>query len=111
MDRRDFLASLAVSGLAACGAAKPTVPPLPPGELQGVSMDLGHRLRNGAPLLPGETERVPVLIVGGGIGGLSAGWRLAKAGFKDFLLVELESATGGNGAPGYIRIEYTGLHG
>ena len=96
MDRRDFLASLAVSGLAACGAAKPTVPPLPPGELQGVSMDLGHRLRNGAPLLPGETERVPVLIVGGGIGGLSAGWRLAKAGFKDFLLVELESATGGN---------------
>ena len=42
-------AILAASGLAACGAAKPTVPPLPPGELQGVSMDLGHRLRGGAP--------------------------------------------------------------
>ena len=49
---------------------------------------------------PSETRRVPVAIVGGGIGGLSAGWKLAKAGFKDFLLVELEAEAGGNSRAG-----------
>jgi monoamine oxidase len=41
-------------------------------------------------------RRVPVLIVGAGIGGLSAAWRLERAGVRDFALLELEATAGGN---------------
>ena len=41
-----------------------------------------------------------MLIVGAGIGGLSAGWKLAKSGFKDFLIAELETSAGGNSRAG-----------
>ncbi len=37
-----------------------------------------------------------MVIVGGGIAGLSAAWKLAKSGFRDFALLELESEVGGN---------------
>jgi glycine/D-amino acid oxidase-like deaminating enzyme len=41
-----------------------------------------------------------VVIVGAGIAGLAAGWKLARSGFADFLLVELESEAGGNSRAG-----------
>jgi protoporphyrinogen oxidase len=44
---------------------------------------------------PTRERRVPVVIVGGGISGLSAGWKLSKAGFQDFELLELETEVGG----------------
>ena len=104
MDRRHFLCSLA-SSVAAAGAASlagchGVRPPLPPGELLGASLDLGHRLREPRFPPPGETRQVPVVIVGAGVGGLAAGWKLAKAGFADFLLVELEDQPGGNSRAG-----------
>ena len=101
MDRRDFLASLAAAGLASlpgCGGQQQL--PLPPGDLLGTSMELGHLLREPPLPTPDETRRVPVAIVGGGIGGLSAGWKLAKSGFKDFLIVEMEDEAGGNSRAG-----------
>lgn len=106
MRRRDFLASLTVAGVAAggvtfSGCASPAKPPLPPGDVLGVSFNLGHLLREPNALPPpSKTQHVPVLIVGGGIGGLSAGWKLAKSGFTDFLLVELETEVGGNSRAG-----------
>ena len=108
MRRRDFLASLAAAGLASgmanlagCGSpAKPPKPPLPPGDLLGPSLELGHRLRKPDFPPPSETRRIPVVIVGAGIGGLSAGWKLAKAGFNEFLMVELEAEAGGNSRSG-----------
>ncbi|UWZ85857.1 flavin monoamine oxidase family protein [Occallatibacter riparius] len=45
---------------------------------------------------PKRTERVPVVIVGGGIAGLSAAWRLQKRGFHDFVLLEMNDQAGGN---------------
>ena len=63
-------------------------------------MDLGHRLREPNFPPPSETRRIPVLIVGAGIGGLSAGWKLAKSGFKDVLIAELEMSAGGNSRAG-----------
>jgi protoporphyrinogen oxidase len=36
-----------------------------------------------------------VVIVGGGAAGLTAAWTLAKAGFDDFVLIELENRPGG----------------
>ncbi len=49
---------------------------------------------------PTETKKTPVIIVGGGIAGLSAGWKLLKAGFTDFVILELESEVGGNARNG-----------
>lgn len=101
MDRRDFLSSLAATGLVmlpGCGSA--AKPPLPPGELSGASMDIGHLLREPNFPPPSEARRIPVAIIGAGIGGLSAGWKLAKSGFSDFLMVELESEAGGNSRAG-----------
>ncbi len=57
----------------------------------------GHKLRDRA-AFPGakQTVRVRVVIVGGGIAGLSAAWRLDKRGFHDFVLLEMDQRTGGN---------------
>ena len=61
----------------------------------------GHRLRDRAAAdAPRRTERVPLVIVGGGIAGLSAAWRLRRRGFADFVLLELEDAAGGNARGG-----------
>ena len=100
MHRRDFLASIAAAGAASLVACRSQPPALPPGELLGTSLEIGHRLRERALPAASETRRVPVLIVGAGVGGLAAGWKLAQAGFGDFLLVELEAAAGGNSRAG-----------
>jgi phytoene dehydrogenase-like protein len=93
MDRRAFLASGAA--LLAAGCA-PAAPRLPPGRMVSLQHALGHRLR--APDFPAPTEarRRKVVIVGSGIGGLSAAWRLRRAGFDDFEMLELEPSPGGN---------------
>jgi glycine/D-amino acid oxidase-like deaminating enzyme len=57
----------------------------------------GHRLRTA--FTPGPRARrgkTPIVIVGGGIAGLSAGWRLLQRGFTDFVVLEMESRAGGN---------------
>ena len=94
MKRRDFLAAAACAPLLACAGRGD--PPLPPGELQGSGMDIGHRLRERAFATPTEVRRVPVLVIGAGIAGLSAGWKLQRAGFGDFLIAEMEPEAGGN---------------
>ncbi len=99
MHRRDFLVGVSATGLlAACGSK--TAPPLPPGTLSGVNDALGHRLRKPDFPVPGETRRTTVAIVGGGIGGLSAAWKLARSGCDDFLLLEMEAEAGGNSRAG-----------
>lgn len=58
---------------------------------------LGHRLRDHASFhTPTRQVRTPIVIVGGGIAGLSAAWRLDKLGFHDFVLLEMEPQAGGN---------------
>ena len=66
------------------------------GSIVGASHEVGHRLRASGLPEPQEVRDVPVVIVGAGIAGLSAGWKLAKSGFRDFEILELESAAGGN---------------
>jgi glycine/D-amino acid oxidase-like deaminating enzyme len=96
--RRDFLASVAAATLAGCAPAGRA--PLPPGELLGMNADFGHRLRDGAFPPPTRTRRTGTVIVGAGIAGLSAAWRLARAGADDFLVLDLESEPGGNSRAG-----------
>ena len=65
------------------------------------SAALGHRLRDRAPVpAPRRRVRVPVVIVGGGIAGLSAAWRLERNGFRDYVLLEMEPEAGGNARAG-----------
>ncbi|MBK8185055.1 MAG: NAD(P)-binding protein [Candidatus Competibacteraceae bacterium] len=101
MNRRRFIGSLTAAALATGGAygwwrASPKTPALPDGEIIGAAAGLGHRLRAADLPKPTETLKTPVLICGGGIAGLSAGWKLLKSGFSDFLILELEPDVGGN---------------
>ena len=106
MKRREFLAALAAPVVAA-----PLVPALvglsrkAPRAIGGGFVDdggaLGHRLRDGT-LSPasGTARRIPIVIVGGGMAGLSAGWELQRRGVQDFVILELESQPGGNARSG-----------
>ncbi|MGE8422655.1 MAG: FAD-dependent oxidoreductase, partial [Sphingobacterium siyangense] len=69
-------------------------------QLTGTNHILGHRLR--FPDFPASTEviEVPILIVGGGIAGLSAAYRLQQKGYSDFILLDLEDEVGGNARNG-----------
>ncbi|WP_374501872.1 NAD(P)-binding protein [Zoogloea sp.] len=49
----------------------------------------GHRLRDGTPLpTPTRELRTGVAILGSGVAGLTAAWRLARDGHDDFLLLD-----------------------
>lgn len=61
------------------------------------SQERGHRVRDRASYsAPNEVRRMPVVIVGGGMAGLCAGWWLEKKGFRDFVILEMEAQAGGN---------------
>jgi hypothetical protein len=67
------------------------------GSFVNESAAAGHLLRDRKPFPPPRrTVRIPVVIVGGGISGLSAAWRLQKSGFRDFVLLEMNAQAGGN---------------
>ncbi len=70
------------------------------------SFQVGHLLRDHASFpAPNRTEKFPVVIVGGGIAGLSAAWRLRKRGFSDFVLLEMNAQPGGNARWGEKRLQ------
>ena len=74
------------------------------GTIVGASHQTGHRLREGGFPEPQQTREVPVVIVGAGIAGLSAGWKLAKSGVHDFAVLELEPEAGGNARWGQNQV-------
>ena len=102
-DRRTAL-GLGAAAVAAAGGglayALGRRPDLPPGKLGGADMARGHRLRDGGFPAPSVERDVDLVIAGGGVAGLSAGWRLADAGFTRFQLLELEDEVGGNARSG-----------
>jgi len=98
VSRRQFLCTVAAAAVAGCSTGGS--PALPPGELLGMAQTLGHRLRDGNFPPPSEVRKTGVLIVGGGISGLSAAWQLAKAAVDDFLVLEMENEAGGNSRAG-----------
>jgi protoporphyrinogen oxidase len=103
-NRREVLAGLLGLPivLAGCGAGEESKRPEYDGEFVGPSVDLGHRIRDGLHVEPAADawESTGVVIVGGGIAGLSAARRLHKAGADDFVLLELEKVAGGTARSG-----------
>src|SRR5262249_61759194 len=101
LTRRDVLA--AFLGLpAALAGCSSRMAELPDGTIVGASEGIGHRLRGNERFTPasGCWERTGVVIIGGGVAGLAAAWRFRKAGFMDFVLLELETAPGGTARSG-----------
>ncbi|HTT65892.1 MAG TPA: FAD-dependent oxidoreductase [Bryobacteraceae bacterium] len=95
--RRQFLgsASAALVGMTAKGERRIA------GSFVNDAFVRGHQIRDRAPVAaPAREERVPLVIVGGGIAGLSAAWRLQKRGFRDFVLLEMNGQAGGNARSG-----------
>jgi len=100
--RREILAAFLGLPAALAGCSSSSKLALPAGEIVGASVGIGHRLRDGARFTPSKDrwQRTGVVIVGGGIAGLATAWRFLKAGFGDFLLLELEPAPGGTSRSG-----------
>jgi protoporphyrinogen oxidase len=75
------------------------------GQFVNDAFPLGHRLRDHTQFsAPKQTQKIQVVIVGAGIAGLSAAWRLHKKGFHDFILLEMEKDPGGNSRWGQNEI-------
>ena len=97
--RRQFFQAAALVGLTRKSGVRLT------GGFVNDSHAIGHRLRDGgAASAPAGRARIPIVIVGGGIAGLSAAWRLARRGFREFVLLEMEPEAGGNARGGRNEI-------
>jgi flavin-dependent amine oxidoreductase len=93
------LTALAAGAAAGLGWAVTRRPPVA-GNMAGADLERGHRLRQGGFPEPSAFEEAGILVAGGGVAGLAAGWTLAEAGFEDFRLLELEDRVGGNARSG-----------
>lgn len=95
--RRAFLG--AVAGTWAVGSATPRIREIE-GRIVGASHAAGHRLRGATPAAPaGEIEDVDIAVVGSGVSGLAAAWRLQPTGL-DVVALDLEPFSGGTSASG-----------
>ncbi len=102
--RREFLTAVLGSPFAWAACTKKKNKRSFGGRLLGTSEREGHELLRGAVVSSVgsslEEQHAKVIIVGGGIAGLSAGWRLIREGIDDFLILELEPRLGGTSAYG-----------
>ena len=76
--------------------------PFPSGGIVGQSVDIGHILREGSrfDVSNEHWQNTDVVIVGSGIAGLSAAWKLKGSGFTAFMIMELEKNAGGTSSSG-----------
>jgi hypothetical protein len=74
------------------------------GGIVGANSALGHAMRDGKFPASSETAETGVVIVGGGIGGLAAARQFDRRGRSDFVLLELDSRTGGNAVSGENKV-------
>jgi predicted NAD/FAD-dependent oxidoreductase len=98
--RRHWLAAAASAGALPLSACLPEPGLKHSSRWVGASADRGHRMRevtrSGAFPLPAVQREADVLVVGGGVAGLSALRSLAAAGVSGAQLIELEDSVGGN---------------
>lgn len=103
MLRRKFIKqSVALAGLGAiaCGKKTRTIK----GSITGASSQVGHLLRDKQFEEPPVAEQKTVVIIGGGVSGLSAAYHLQKKGIHDLVVLDLEEKMGGNAAYGQNEV-------
>lgn len=94
---------MAAGGIAAAGTTAFLFrrPRQIPGKFVDHSHSVGHALLDDtAEPRGGDRLKVPIVIVGAGIAGLSAGWWMKRLGFDEFVILELEDSAGGNSRSG-----------
>lgn len=106
--RRDVLATFLGASFAAVACRRAPPSPNVVGDLLAPNFERGHHIRQGDLLarfaakdLP--TRKVKVAVVGAGPSGLSAAWRLIRAGLtapEDLAVLELEDVPGGTSRSG-----------
>ena len=86
--------------LAGCEGRGKTLPPA--GEILAPNYSIGHRIRDGFRPRPASDcwQETDVVVIGGGISGLAAAWRLRRERLERFVVLELESAAGGTSRSG-----------
>ena len=102
--RRGFLKQLIGAGLAvpiiplldSCSSNKKNYPI----RISSPDFRHGHRLRDGMNVTASEVIKTKVVIVGGGVSGLSALRKLVQSGVNDVLLLEMDADVGGNARGG-----------
>jgi glycine/D-amino acid oxidase-like deaminating enzyme len=100
LTRRELIAAFLGSAVAASACKRSPVRAPVPGEIIDRAVDTGHKLRAGPLPRAQVAEPVDVLIIGAGVAGLSAAWRLAGAGVKGVRVVELDDEVGGTSRSG-----------
>jgi hypothetical protein len=105
LSRRELIAAMLGAPALLNGCSTDVEVPLD-GELYGQSLDIGHRLRDGFRPRPSshDWQQVDVAIVGAGAAGLSAAWKLQRAGCSDFVVLELEPEVGGTSRSGRSNV-------
>ena len=102
LSRRQFFGALAAAGgWAAWGGCAQPRPPIP-GRIVNAGPPRGHLLRDArswADFAPAD-HACDIAIVGGGISGLAAAWKLRQAGVERILLFDLEDQLGGTSRSG-----------
>jgi len=100
LSRRELLTLLLGSTLGMKACQRPRPEPVA-GRVVGGRMEVGHRIRHlGNVPETASRRQVPVVIVGGGIAGLSAAWRLERQGEPRYAVLELEASAGGTATYG-----------
>ncbi len=90
------ISALALSGYVSF-KQKPTIIS---GGIIGANSSIGHKLHAVGFLKPSKVIEKDIVIVGGGIAGLAAGYNLAKSDQQNFMLLDLEKNAGGNSSSG-----------
>ena len=103
LSRRQFFGALAAGGWAAWSGCSSDSPRQPvPGRIVNEGSPRGHLLRDvhsWADFTPTD-HACDVAIVGGGISGLAAAWKLRQSGVERILLLDLEDQLGGTSRSG-----------
>ena len=76
-----------------------------PGEVVGEPSEVGHLVRqplSEALIPPPMEKRHTAIIIGGGVSGVSAGWKLARSGVTDFVILDIGDQLGGTSISGGV---------